>query len=108
MTAIVVSADRRRPAAEYPWFTTGEPMSQTRPVNRLQQDQGIATVVDRLAWKFPALDRIRTVRGILQTVSHHECSDQAAGTRTTPQRRADHSPVLTFTFHALSVATGIL
>ena len=38
---------------------TAERMPQTRPMDQLQEDQGIAKVVDHLAGKFPALDRIR-------------------------------------------------
>lgn len=38
---------------------TAERMPQTRPMDQLQEDQGIAKVVDHLAGKFPTLDRIR-------------------------------------------------
>ena len=34
-------------------------MPQTRAMNQLQEDQGIAKVVDHLAEKFPTLGRIR-------------------------------------------------
>ena len=34
-------------------------MPQTRLMDQLQEDQGIAKVVDHLAGKFPTLDRIR-------------------------------------------------
>ena len=34
-------------------------MPQTRPMNQLQEDQGIAKVVDHLTGKFPTLGRIR-------------------------------------------------
>ena len=52
--------DSKPPAAEHPWFTTDELIPQTRLMNQLHQDQGVAKVADHQREKSPAFDRVRT------------------------------------------------